>query len=245
MKTAIKLILLIGVLGYLIFAIAKMSRDEDQRICQGTRISLEDVVNKDFVDSQFVASLLSSANIQIQNQHIRDIDINGIEAIIQNSPYIDSVICYYTPEDVMCIKVVPRNPVLHVMAENGEHYYMDDNGNDMPTDHFSLDLCLATGNITKQYAKEHLLDIAHYFNENSPWNKDIQQIYVRTPKHIELIPTIEGHTIILGEPIDIDSKMRRLSAFYEECINKAGWNKYSVINLNYADQVVCTKKKQK
>ncbi len=244
MKTVIKLILLAGVLSYLVFAIVTMSRDDDQRICQGTRICLEDGIAKDFVDSSFVAGLLSSANIHIQDEHIRNIDINGIEALIQSSPYIDSVICYYTPEDVMCIRVIPRNPILHVMAENGEHYYMDDNGNDMPTDRFSLDLCLATGNITKQYAKEHLLDIAHYFNENSPWNKDIQQIHVRTPKHIELIPTIEGHTVILGEPIDIDSKMKRLSAFYEECLNKAGWNKYSIINLNYADQVVCTKKKK-
>ncbi len=245
MKTVIKLILLTGVLGYLIFAIARMSRDNDKRTCQGTRIYLGDTANKDFVDSSFVAEILSSAKIQIQNQQVRNININDIETIIQNSPYIDSVICYYTPEDVMCIMVIPRNPILHVMAENGENYYMDGNGNAMPTDRFSLDLCLATGNITKQYAKEHLLNIAQYFNEHESWNKDIQQIYVMSPKHIELIPTIDGHKIILGEPIDIDSKMKRLSAFYEECLNKAGWNKYSIIDLNYSDQVVCTKKKQK
>ncbi len=244
MKIVIKFILLAGVLSYMVFAIVTMSRDDDQRICQGIRIYLEDAPNKDFVDSSFVAGLLSSADMQIQNQHISDIDINGTEAIIRNNPYIDSVTCYYTPEDVMCIKVIPRTPVLHVMAENGESYYMDDNGNDMPTSHFALDLCLATGNITKQFAKEHLLPIAHYINEHEPWNKDIQQIYVKTPKHLELIPTIEGHKIILGEPVDLESKMKRLSAFYEECLNKVGWNKYSVINLNFADQVVCTKKKK-
>jgi hypothetical protein len=27
-----------------------------------------------------------------------------------------------------------------------------------------------------------------------------------------------------------------------EGLNKAGWNKYKVINLKYKDQVVCTKK---
>ncbi len=244
MKILIKIILLMGVVGYLAFAIVKMSRDNDKRVCQGTRIYLEAVETTGFVDSQFVAGILSSANVRIHNQPIRDINLNGVEAIIQNSPYIDSVICYYTPEDWMYVVVTPRNPILHVMAGNGENYYMDAQGNDMPTGDFALDLCLATGNITKQYAKEHLLEIAQYINKNEPWNKDIQQIHVSTPKRIEIIPSVEGHTIVLGEPIDIDAKLQRLSTFYEECLSKAGWNKYSVIDLNYADQVVCTKKKQ-
>lgn len=245
MKIAIKIILLVGVVGYLIFAVARMSRDDDKRVCRGIRIYLEQTGDQDLVDSQFVAGLLSPAEMPLQGRLVRDIDLKGIESSIQASPYIDSVICYYTPEELMCIRVIPRHPILHVMADNGENYYMDARGNDMPAGPFCLDLSLATGNITKQYARENLLDIAAYLNTHSPWNRDIQQIYVRGPRHIELIPTVEGQTIVLGEPTGIEDKMRRLSAFYEECLNKVGWNKYSIINLNYADQVVCTRKKHK
>lgn len=245
MKIAIKIILLVGVIGYMVFAVIKMSRDNDKRICQGTRICLENSMDHDFVDSQFVAGLLSASKIPIKGRLIRDINIKKLETYIQDSPYIDSVICYYTPEDLMCIKVMTRKPILHIMADNGENYYMDAKGNDMPAGHFVLDLSLATGNITKQFAKEHLLEIAGYINTHVPWNRDIQQIHVKSPKHIELIPSVEGQTIVLGEPIDIEEKMQRLAAFYNECLNKAGWNKYSVINLNYADQVVCTRKHRK
>lgn len=245
MKIAIKIILLVGVVGYLVFAVAKMSRDNDKRICQGTRICLVETMNHDFVDSQYVASIVSAANVPIQGQPVRDIDIKRIEAGIRSCPYIDSVICYYTPEDLMCIRVRPRKPILHVMADNGENYYMDGRGNDMPAGRFCLDLSLATGNITKQFAREHLLDIATYLNTHAPWDKDIQQIHVRSPKRIELIPTVEGQTIIMGEPSGIEDKMKRLAAFYKECLNKAGWNKYGIINLDYADQVVCTKKNRK
>ncbi len=242
MKTIIKVILLLGVIGYLTFAVVKLSRDDDKRVCQGTRINVEQVLCGDFVDSLFVADILSSTNVDLQDRLIRDIDVNGIEALIQSSPYIDTVVCYYTSEDWMCIVVTPHDPILHIIAENGENYYMDAKGNDMPTDTFPLDLCLATGNITKQYAREYLLHIAEYINTTSPWNKDIQQIHVASPKNIELIPNIEGQKIVLGEPIDIEEKLKRLSAFYAECLSKAGWNKYSVIDLNYADQVVCKKK---
>lgn len=245
MKIAIKIILLVGVIGYMLFAVVNMSRDNDKRICQGTKICMENNVNHDFVDSQFVAELLYASKTPIKGRLIRDINIKNIETSIKNSPYIDSVICYYTSEDLMCIKVKTRKPILHIMADNGENYYMDEHGNDMPAGRFILDLSLATGNITKQFAKEHLLDIANYINTHVPWNMDIQQIHVKSPKHVELIPSVEGQTIVLGDPTDIEEKMQRLSAFYSECLNKVGWNKYSIINLNYADQVVCTKKHRK
>lgn len=244
MKILIKIILLTGILGYLVFAFANLSHDEDQRECIGTEIILEDSI-ANFVNRQFVEQLIVQSKCPIQGRNIKDIDIRTIEASIQNNPYIDSVACHYTSTNLLCIRVLPRRPVLHVISDNGEKYYMDINGNDMPTDVFLQDLCLATGNISKDYAKEHLVQIADYVNTHAPWNKEIQQISVRTPKHIEIILSTGSHTVVLGEPTDIHGKLNRLQNFYEEGLNKVGWNKYSIIDLNYANQIVCTKKQKK
>lgn len=244
MKIAIKIILLVGVLAYLVFGIVNLSRDEDQRICIGTEIIIKDSTNCRFVDENFVEGLIVKTKKSIKNTPIRQIDIKYIEQFVQASPYIDSALCYYTPNDIMCICVTPRKPVLHVIPDTGDSYYMDMSGNDMPTDLFLLDLCLATGNISKEFAKEHLVQIASYVNTHSPWNTEIQQIYVKTPKHIELIPLTGEHVIVIGEPTNIENKLNRLSIFYKEGLDKAGWNKYSIIDLNYANQVVCTKKKE-
>lgn len=244
MKILIKIILLTGILGYLVFAFANLSHDEDQRECIGTEIILEDSI-ANFVNRQFVEQIIVQSKCPIQGRNIKDIDIRTIEASIQNNPYIDSVACHYTSTNLLCIRVLPRRPVLHVISDNGEKYYMDINGNDMPTDVFLQDLCLATGNISKDYAKEHLVQIADYVNTHAPWNKEIQQISVRTPKHIEIILSTGSHTVVLGEPTDIQGKLNRLQNFYEEGLNKVGWNKYSIIDLNYANQIVCTKKQKK
>ncbi len=244
MKILIKIILLTGILGYLVFAFANLSHDEDQRECIGTEIILEDSI-ANFVNRQFVEQLIVQSKCPIQGRNIKDIDIRTIEASIQNNPYIDSVACHYTSTNLLCIRVLPRRPVLHVISDNGEKYYMDINGNDMPTDVFLQDLCLATGNISKDYAKEHLVQIADYVNTHAPWNKEIQQISVRTPKHIEIILSTGSHTVVLGEPTDIQGKLNRLQNFYEEGLNKVGWNKYSIIDLNYANQIVCTKKQKR
>lgn len=245
MKIVIKIILLTGVLAYIIFAVSTLSRDEEQRVCTGVEILLKDSTSTDYVNTRFIKGLLDQTKIPIKGIALKNIDIKNIENNLKKSPYIDSVICYYTPDNLMCIRVSTRTPIIHVMPDKGESYYMDIKGNTMPTDVFLLDICLATGNISKQYAMDNLLNIATFINNNSPWNNDIQQIYVKNEKHIELIPLSGDHIIVLGEPTDIADKMERLSTFYKDGLDKAGWNKYSIINLNYADQVVCTKRNKK
>lgn len=245
MKIVIKIVLIIGILGYLIVAFATMSRDKDERICSGIEIVFEDSVSGDYVNTRFVEGIIAKAKTPIKDMPITDIDVNKIEETILQSPYIDSVICYYTPENLMCLRIFPRIPVIHIIDNSGESYYMDINGNEIPTDVFLQDLCLITGNVTKEYARENLIDIATFINSHPRWSKEIQQVHVENDKHIELIPTTGEHKIIIGEPKDIEEKMNRLAIFYKEGLDKAGWNKYSVINLNYADQVVCTKKNKK
>ena len=218
MKIFIKIILLTGILGYLIFAFCRLSLDEDRRICHGLEIIIEDSTSN-FVDREFVESIILQTKCPINDCSIKDIDVQTIEDSIRNCPYIDSVLCHYTSTNILCIRVIPRKPVLHIMSSSGENYYMDINGNDMP--------------------------IADYINNTPPWNKEIQQIYVKDPKHIEFIPSTGNHTVIIGEPIDIEDKLNRLQNFYQQGLNKTGWNKYSTINLNYANQIVCTKKNKK
>ncbi|MDE5560887.1 MAG: cell division protein FtsQ/DivIB [Bacteroidaceae bacterium] len=245
MKTAIKLFMLLAVVGYLIFAVSTMSREEDKRICTGTEIIIGNEVDGDFVDTTFVKGLLTKANTPILDQTIRNIDIGAIRRTILESPYIDSVICYFTPENTMCLRIFPRKPVLHVIPTSGGNFYMDAKGNAMPTNLFLQDLCLVTGNVSTKYARENLLDMAIYINTHEPWNREIQQIHVADNGRMELVTQTGDHTIILGDATNIEDKLRRLAIFCEEGLNKAGWNKYDIIDLSYAGQVVCTRKKTK
>ncbi|MDR3267157.1 MAG: hypothetical protein LBT24_06285, partial [Tannerella sp.] len=67
----------------------------------------------------------------------------------------------------------------------------------------------------------------------------IAQIYVAQNQDIELSPTVGNHQIILGKISDYRENLDKLQLFYEKGLNKVGWNKYSVINLKYKNQVVC------
>jgi cell division protein FtsQ len=65
------------------------------------------------------------------------------------------------------------------------------------------------------------------------------------PEQIELYPRIGKHVIELGSTENFRNKLNRLRIFYQEGLERVGWNKYKTISLAYDDQIVCTKEHNK
>ena len=59
---------------------------------------------------------------------------------------------------------------------------------------------------------------------------------------IVLYPRVGDHKIILGVAGDFKNKFEKLKVFYRQGLGKVGWDRYSMINLKYHNQVVCTKR---
>jgi cell division protein FtsQ len=57
-----------------------------------------------------------------------------------------------------------------------------------------------------------------------------------------LIPRVGAHIIKFGKFDHHLIKFRKLKAFYTEGLNHIGWNDYEIINLKYANQIICKKK---
>lgn len=246
MKIIIKILLIALFMGYLVFAIIKLHRPAEDRVCSSLNISIENNnAAYDFVDSDYVQSILKKQKIVLEGEKLSQINLQEIENCLRKNPYIDSADCYHSDRGALCINVIPQRPILMVMAENGEEYYMDRKGATMPLDMFNLQLCVATGNITPQFAKQHLLPIANYIYHNTFWSKQIEQIHVLSEDYITLHPRVGDHTIILGSAKDYEDKLDRMLLFYEKGLPQVGWNRYESINLAYKGQIVCKKRNNK
>lgn len=244
MKTALKIILLLGVVGYLIYAIIGLSRSEEDYICQGIEIAIQDSTRNTFLDSEFVRDILAENKISPEGSNISQIDLYSIEKAVGANTYIDSVLCYFTAEHNLCISVIPRVPIMHIMTASGQDFYMDAKGHTMPGGEFNLDLCLITGNVNAELCRKNLIPLAMFLRENPRWNSEIEQIIVKDAHHIYLIPKSGDFQIGIGEANNMAEKMQRLDTFIHEGLDKAGWNKYGTVDVSYDGQVVCTKKKQ-
>ncbi|HPD95525.1 MAG TPA: cell division protein FtsQ, partial [Tenuifilaceae bacterium] len=68
------------------------------------------------------------------------------------------------------------------------------------------------------------------------------QLYVNNSNNIELVPTVGPHIVLLGNLVNFKNKLAKLELLYKKALPVEGWNKYSVINLKYSNQIVCTKR---
>jgi cell division protein FtsQ len=85
--------------------------------------------------------------------------------------------------------------------------------------------------------------MANYINADKFWSAQIQQIYINKDRDMELVPMAGDQKIIFGDTIAMDEKFKKLLTFYQQGLNTTGWwDKYSVINLKFKNQIVCTKK---
>ena len=119
----------------------------------------------------------------------------------------------------------------------------DEKGNVMPNTHYTSDLVIATGHFNRNYAKRYLAPIGENLLHDRFWNNQIEQLNVLHDGTIEMVPRVGNHIVYLGPPTDIPQKLTRLEKFYRYGLNVAGWNKYSYINLEFNNQIICKKNK--
>lgn len=87
-----------------------------------------------------------------------------------------------------------------------------------------------------------VFELAKFIHTNDFWKAQISQVHIQDENNIELIPRVGNHVILLGDASQIEEKFQKLFTFYQQGLSKTGWNEYSVINLKFKNQVVCTKR---
>lgn len=121
---------------------------------------------------------------------------------------------------------------------------MDAQGHNMSSGNtlYTAHLPVVTGHVTSQYVKTNLLQFGQFIQDDEFWDSMIEQINITEDGAVEIVPRIGDHIVYLGKPELLEEKLERLRIFYEKGLNKIGWNKYTRINLEFSNQIICTKK---
>lgn len=232
---------LLLVSSYLIFAGMSFSGKLSKEVCRGVQVTVEDGSKTGFITSKEIYHLLESRNLNMVGQTMRDIDIDRVAREIQKNQYVDRVDCYKTLDGNIKISVWQRTPIVHVMTD--DNYYLDNEFHKMPfVPGYSTYVPIVSGTVSPAYIQEKLFPFIRFLQKNEFWNAQIVQIYVNNDSTVELAPRVGDYIINLG-PIDrYEQKLDKLMTLYTKAFNKIGWNRYSYIDLQYRDRVVCTKK---
>ena len=233
-------ILLVAYLSASVFYFTNTKPNET--LCEKVEVVIVDSLEKYFLNEKDIVAHLTKANLYPLNKKSGEINTHLIEEALLKNEIIESAEVVQLVSGMVKIKILQRMPVLHVFSSGGS-YYVDKTGQSMPSSLGQAMLVpIASGNIEKSFAVSELYKFALFLQNDSFWNDQITQIYVRSAKDVELVPRVGSHRILLGSLDDFEKKLKNLRKFYEQAIPKMGWDKYSVINLKYKNQIVCTKK---
>lgn len=211
-------------------------------ICHDLGIVVKDSLDKHFVTEEDVVYQLRKAGLNPIDRPMNDINTDRIESELLKNEMIASVEAYKTPSGMIKLEVCQKMPILRVISGGG-NYYVDNEGSTMPVSRrYVAEVPVASGSVEKELAVTDLYKFALFLQKNEFWNNQIEQIYVHSDNEIELIPRVGKLRIILGTFHNFEEKLNNLQLFYEQAIPKVGWEKYSIINLKYKNQIVCTKK---
>jgi cell division protein FtsQ len=241
-KILISLALLV-VLAYLVAALTAFNQ-RPVKPCTDIRLMIKDTLSDRFITQEEIVEILREKELYPVGRQLEQVNSKAIEQELNSHPMIDHTECYKTTAGRFVIEINQRIPVLRIM--NGyENYFIDHKGRVMPPDtRCIISLPIATGKIGNPFATGDLYRLGLFLQKNDFWNTQIEQIHVISEKEVELIPRKGDHIIYLGEMTGFEDKLRRLKIFYERVLSRVGWNKYARINMEFSNQVICTKREQ-
>jgi cell division protein FtsQ len=191
------------------------------------------------------------------------VNAEGITHVIKNNQYVEDAKVFSTINGIINVEVEQRKPILRLFDTAYNSCYLDEKGRLMPLHpkHITRFLiasgnipmvlsddiinsrrfqCRASGTLAEAELNKVLL-LAKIINKDTLLKAQIEQIYITDKNEYELIPKVGHHLIILGDTSYMAEKLRNLSGFYRQAIQKTGWNRYDTINLKYKNQIVCSK----
>lgn len=241
MKKLATTLFLFILLCYFITAVTVLSTHKPTQTCTGIKITINDSTNTPTLTQADIHNTLNQAHLNPVGLPLDSINLAHIDTLLNTHPLIKHTTAYKTPGGHIHILITPRHPILRIIPNNGHHYYIDSEGNTIPTTLLHTPLIVATGNITPHYAKNTLAPLANLIENDTFWHNQIEQINTLPNQQIELITRIGTHTILLGTGVNTQEKLKKTKQFLTQTLRQTGWNKYKEINLEYHNQIICKK----
>ena len=243
MKRFLLVFAMLVLLGYLVFAALYFKDSMSVKMCENFKVVVKDSINKQFIQTKDIDLLLINAKLHPVGKPLADINTMEMEEAISANRLVKSVEVFATHNGSIVANIHQRNPVLRIISDEGGSYYIDSERERMPTSqNYTVYLPLATGHITEEFAKNQLYDFVMYISNKSSWDVWIEQIVINKDSKVHIIPRAGDFKVSLGTLDDYEEKLDKLKLFIDKGLSTVGWNRYSVVNLEYNNHVVCTLK---
>lgn len=233
--------------GAIVLLVAAVKK-KDKRQCKKIEINIGGVSNNFFIDKDDVLKIIATyGGRNAVGRPIEDFNLVAIESALKKDVWIKNAELFFDNNDVLQAVVEEREPIARIFSSGGSTFYIDSSNMRLPLSekfsarvpvftNFPSDVTVLTkadSNLLNDIKKVSILIQADSFLMAM-----IDQVDINASRQFEMIPKIGNQLIAFGDGKDAEAKFFKLRLFYKKVIMKMGWNRYSVINLQYKNQVV-------
>ncbi len=233
--------------GVVVLLVAAMNKKNTDRI-HGIDIHISGTENNHFIGKIEVLAILEKVNgKKLEKSTIGSLDLTAMEGELAKGEWIKKAELFFDNNKVLQVKVMEREPIARLFTPSGASFYIDSALHRLPlSDKFSARLPVFTSfpSEAKVFKKRDsaLLNqvkiLSEYINAHPFWMAQIDQVDISSAGNFDLIPKLGNQVIRFGDAGNYQQKFNKLLAFYQQVETKVGWNKYSVLDLQYKNQVV-------
>ena len=233
--------------GAVVLLVAAVNK-KDSKQCKGIEINISGVSTNFFIDKNDVQKIITAyAGANAIGKPIREFNLVGMETALKKDVWIQQAEMFFDNNEILQVSVEEREPVARVFTAGGNTFYIDSSNMMLPlSEKFSARVPVFTNfpseTIVLSKPDSNLLNdikkISIQIQADSFLMAMIDQVDITAQRSFEMIPKLGNQVIVFGDGSDISQKFKKLQLFYKKVIMKMGWNRYSLINLQYKNQVV-------
>jgi len=223
---------------------------KDSKACSKVEVSIEGAAKNMFVKKADVIDVLNKSGIHA-GKILEDINLKTSEEQLEKNVWIKDAELFFDNHQVLHVKITEREPVARVFTISGNSFYIDSAGLRLPVnENATARLIVFTSfpSDKKMLSKPDslVLDdvkrIASYINADSFINAQTAQVNITPQRTYEITPVVGNQVVRIGDADNLNEKFGKLVAFYKQVFSKAGFEKYSIIDVQYEGQVVGVRK---
>jgi cell division protein FtsQ len=190
-------------------------------------------ITKDSIKSA-VIEIITTKNIRKSSVHLKalEFELNKIELVRKSDVFIDV-------NGTMVVNIHQRMPIARFLNNKS---YLDEDGLVMPkSKYYSARVPVIKGYANTQDQLDLIYKLSNYIKDDKFLSQSATEILIDSNSNFSIKLRDYRFKILIGQLNNLDLKIKNFKAFYINASANQILNKYSVINLQFDNQVVCVK----
>ena len=194
--------------------------------------------NNLFISKTKVDKLLIQNNDYIKCVSKDILDLKALENKLSSHDMIENSEVYISINGILKIDIKQRNPYARVISDSS--FYIDNNGTKMPlSDNYSARVLLVHG-LNDESKIDYVFKLIKTIRDDEFLNLNVTDILINK-SDISLRVRDCNFEVLVGDLNNLETKIKNFKAFYQKAYRDKILNNYKKVNLQFNNQIVCTK----